>query len=470
MSDRSSRRAAVMAKIEATYGTAEATFAATYAVLLVNPPDFKIEPDSVARKLVTPWMGGSEELPTTRCARLKFDVELVGSGAAGTPPAWGKLLRGCGFAETIVAGNRVEYTPVNAGFEGLTFRFFLDGVRYLARGGRGTVKLNLGAYTVPTASFEFMAFDTQVIAAAVPTIDLTAFLGPEVVTDAASGSISMGSTLTAGVIAGGTVLTTKGISIDVAGKLVHRKLLGGESIRITNRGVSGQIAADLSADDEVAWRAAVDAVTLTSFGFQHGSTAGKCLGVFGARVQRTNPQAYQRRRRGDDPVRSGLSARPLRRPRNHHRGEVSMSNSEDLEALFPLARETTIAGVAVSLGPLKVRQFGAFSKVAEPFAGHVISGDYLAAVVQHPDAVISALEIATGLPAAVFDDMLPDETMLVLADVMEINPRFSASACCRYGTYPPCWLGDRMPRFWRVHPALRRTRHLVISRPAVLGV
>lgn len=101
-----------------------------------------------------------------------------------------------------------------------------------------------------------------------------------------------------------------------------------------------------------------------------------------------------------------------------------MSNSEDLEALFPLAREITIAGAHVQLGALKVRQFGAFSKAAEPFAGHVITGDYLAAVVQHPDAVIAALEIATGQPAAVFDEMTPDEIMSVLAEVMEINLRF----------------------------------------------
>lgn len=39
-----------------------------------------------------------------------------------------------------------------------------------------------------------------------------------------------------------------------------------------------------------------------------------------------------------------------------------MSNSDDLEALFPLRRDITVAGVPVALGPLKVRQFGAFSK------------------------------------------------------------------------------------------------------------
>lgn len=103
-----------------------------------------------------------------------------------------------------------------------------------------------------------------------------------------------------------------------------------------------------------------------------------------------------------------------------------MSNSEDLEALFPLHRNITVAGASVALGPLKVRQFGAFSKTAEPFAGHVITGDYLAAVVQHPAAVIEALEIATGQPATVFEEMMPDEIMPVLADVMEINLRFFA--------------------------------------------
>lgn len=291
MSDRLSRRTAVMAKVEAVYGTAETVFAATDAVLLVKPPEFQIEADTVPRNLALPWLGNSEELPATRRARLKFEVELVGSGTAGTPPAWGKFLRGCGFAETITAGNRVEYTPVNTGFEGLTFRFFRDGVRYVARGGRGTVKLNLGAYTVPTASFEFQAFDTQAVSSAVPSIDLSAFIGPEVVTDAASGNITMGGTLTAGAIAGGTQLISKGISIDVGNKLSHMKLLGGESIKITDRAVAGQIAADLIADDEITWRTDINAAALTSVGFQHGSVAGKRIGVFGARVQRANPQA-----------------------------------------------------------------------------------------------------------------------------------------------------------------------------------
>lgn len=291
MSDRLTRRTAILARLESPYGTASTTFDEYDAFLLVKPPEFLIEPDNVPRNLSLPWLGNSEELPGTRRARLKFEVELAGSGAAGTAPDWGKLLRGCGFAETIVAGSRVEYTPVNAGFEGLTFRFYRDGVRYVARGGRGTVKLNLAAYTVPTASFDFMAFDTQAVATGVPTINLSRFVTPDVVTDAASGDIRLGATLSGGVVSGGQVLASKGLSIDVGNKLTHRKLLGGEQVKITDRAVSGQMAVDLTADDEVTWRTEINANTLNSIGFRHGATAGRRISVFGARVQRTNPQA-----------------------------------------------------------------------------------------------------------------------------------------------------------------------------------
>ncbi|WP_054006442.1 phage tail tube protein [Cypionkella psychrotolerans] len=291
MADRYTRRSAILARPEAVYGTAEVAFVATDGILLAAPPSFVIEPDNVPRNLVTPWMGNSEELPATRRAKLNFKVELVGSGVAGTPPAWGKLLRGCGFAETIVAANRVEYAFINSGFEGLTFRFFRDGVRYLTRGARGTVKLDLSAYAIPTADFEFWGFDVQALSSALPAIDLTAFQTPQVVTTENSGDILLGPTLTAGAIAGGTSLASKGIMWDMGGKLAHRKLLGGEKIAITDRAVSGQMTVDLLDTEEITWRTDINAVSLTSLGFNHGNAAGKRIGVFAPRVQRTNPQA-----------------------------------------------------------------------------------------------------------------------------------------------------------------------------------
>ena len=288
--ERVTRRTAIMVKLEAVYGVAETTFAATDAILLAEPPQFLIEPDNVDRNLVTPWLGNSEQLPATRRAKLNFKVELAGSGAAGTAPAWGKLMRGCGFAETVFAGNRVEYTPLNELYEGLTFRFFRDGVRYLARGGRGMSKFLLNSYGIPMAEFEFWAFDAQALATSIPAIDVSNFIRPEVVTDANSGDIRLGATLTTGTIAGGTVLQSKGISLDFGIKLDHRKLLGGERIAIMDRKVSGQMTVELDAATEITWRADVNANTLTTLGFNHGTTAGNRIGVFMPRMQRTTPQ------------------------------------------------------------------------------------------------------------------------------------------------------------------------------------
>lgn len=289
--ERVTRRSAILCKLEAVYGVAETSFATTDAILLAEPPQFSIEPDNVPRDLALPWLGQSEELPATRRAKLNFKVELAGSGAAGTAPAWGKLLRACGFAETLFAGNRVEYTPLNEGYEGVTFRFFRDGVRYVARGGRGMAKLSLDAYGIPMAEFEFWAFDAQAVAAGIPSIDVSNFIRPEVVSDANSGDIRIGSTLTAGVIAAGTVLQSKGINLDFGIKLVHRKLLGGERIAITGRQVSGQMAVELDAATEITWRTDINSNTLTTLGFNHGTTAGNRIGVFLPRMQRTGPQA-----------------------------------------------------------------------------------------------------------------------------------------------------------------------------------
>ncbi|MCK7495178.1 MAG: hypothetical protein MZW92_31855 [Comamonadaceae bacterium] len=43
--------------------------------------------------------------------QLTFDVEIKGSGAAGTAPELGVLLKGCGFGETVVAVTSVTYAP-----------------------------------------------------------------------------------------------------------------------------------------------------------------------------------------------------------------------------------------------------------------------------------------------------------------------------------------------------------------------
>jgi hypothetical protein len=83
------------------------------------------------------------QIAGARKATMEFDVELKGSGTAGTAPALGKLLKGCGFGETVVAVTSVTYLPASTGIGSLTLAIYNDGVKYTVNGARGNVSLKL---------------------------------------------------------------------------------------------------------------------------------------------------------------------------------------------------------------------------------------------------------------------------------------------------------------------------------------
>lgn len=96
------KNAVILAKIEATAGTDAAPVASTDAVLVENP-QFNPNPNLVNTDEVSGSLDGAGPMVGGLKATLSFDVYLKGAGAAGTVPEIGKLLRACGFAETINA-------------------------------------------------------------------------------------------------------------------------------------------------------------------------------------------------------------------------------------------------------------------------------------------------------------------------------------------------------------------------------
>lgn len=279
---------ALMAKIQATQGVAATPFAATDAVLLVEPARVVAEPINVDRNLVRPYWGASEQIQGTILMKLNFKAELGMSTAAGTPPAIGRLLRGCGFAETIVADTRVEYTPVSQLTEMLTFGFYQDGVRYLTHSARGKCKLLLNAYEVPMAEFEFWAIGRDPAAAALPSTDFTGSVVPLAVTAANTSDFRLGVTVTGpgyGMV-GGTAYPCKGLEIDVGNDLQHYLNTAQEEVGIAKRRITGKTTVLLDEAQEVSWYADIKALTATTAGFTHGPGAGRHLIVYGPRVQR----------------------------------------------------------------------------------------------------------------------------------------------------------------------------------------
>lgn len=286
------RNTAILGKIESVYNTDPSPTGAANALLVSNLSINPLKANNVARDLVRPYFGASEELVGTFDLELGFDIEFTGSGTAGTAPAWGPLMRACGYAEVVLAAIRVDYTPISSAQESVTIYWYDDGVLHAATGCRGDFSINLKMGERARFSFKFMGLGGVVSAVALPAITLTAWKTPQVVTDANSGDLTFGGSVIATgapVITGGTTYPSTGLDLSAGNTAVYTPLLGGESIDLTARAVVGKVMLDLTPAQEVANMATVKLAALTSMSLLHGTVAGQRVLVHMPTTQLINP-------------------------------------------------------------------------------------------------------------------------------------------------------------------------------------
>jgi hypothetical protein len=142
------------AVLETSYGNAPVATGAD-VVLATDVALRPMEGQDISRNLDLARMGAQETLVVEEHAVLSFEVELAGSGSRGTPPAWGRLLRACGVAETVTAGTSVVYTPVSQGFESLTLGVWIGSTYYVLPGARGTAQMRWSVSSLPRIAFTF---------------------------------------------------------------------------------------------------------------------------------------------------------------------------------------------------------------------------------------------------------------------------------------------------------------------------
>ena len=288
------RNTAILLKLEgtATYGVDSVPTGVANAMLVSNLSINPINAQNVDRDLIRPYLGGSEQLLGTRYVEMGFDIEMAGSGTVATAPAWAPALIACGFAQTLTATVRADYLPISTGFDSATIYWHDDGVFHKATGCRGTATFSMKVGERPVISFKFTGIYNTPTAVANPAVTLTAFRVPQVVTDANTQDVTMGgthATATAPLIAGGTVYPSQGLELDLGNSVNFTALLGGETIDITQRSVTGKITLDLSAAQEVALMAIVEAGTLQSVGINHGTVANVKTLLWLPSVQLINP-------------------------------------------------------------------------------------------------------------------------------------------------------------------------------------
>lgn len=188
------RRSQVAAKIEAVEGTPETLLAAD-AFLVFQPtadPDIQRYKRDPARET----LGQMESLPGERSGKITLTCELAGSGTAGTAPFWGKLMKACGFAETIVGGTSVAYTPASAGIPSMSLALYMDGIIKKIWGARGDVFLTLDKGKPGLLKFTFTGADFTLVDGALlvgvsySVIKPPVFLGAQFAYDTYAANIS----------------------------------------------------------------------------------------------------------------------------------------------------------------------------------------------------------------------------------------------------------------------------------------
>ncbi|MCA0303478.1 MAG: hypothetical protein LCH95_13835 [Proteobacteria bacterium] len=171
-------RKVVLAKIETTYGTDPTPTGAANAVLLRGVDIDIAQGERLPRDVLRTGLGQLGTLLFGRRVTLTATVDLAGSGAAGTAPAWGPLMRACALAETVTAGTRVDYTPVDQGFESVAIYFNLEGSRTILLGCRGSAKLMLPKGKLPQIQFSLTGLWVSDTSVAYPSQTLTAWKDP----------------------------------------------------------------------------------------------------------------------------------------------------------------------------------------------------------------------------------------------------------------------------------------------------
>lgn len=269
------RKRLLLAKTEETYGTSAAPNG-TNALLVSNLEVSPLEIELLDRELITPYLGNTEKVVGQRMVQVNFDVELAGSGAAGTAPQWGPVMKACGFAEGLVGADpgpaSVTYSPVSSSFSSVTLDFNADGNKHLVTGCRGTATINLNAGEIPKISFQMMGIYNAVTAASAVTPTFANQADPVVVNSVNTTSVSAFS----------FSACLESFSLDLANETPFRQLAGcTQQVLITQRAPSGEISIEApivgSGAGQKDFFAAVSAQTLGAITWQHGQTAGNII-------------------------------------------------------------------------------------------------------------------------------------------------------------------------------------------------
>lgn len=274
-----SRKRLILAKTESTYGT-DSTPAGTDAVLVRSLEVTPLESDVVSRDLIRPYLGNSDQLLANSRVLCSFEVELAGSGTAGTAPRYDALLKACGMAATIVASTSVTYAPVSASFSSCTIVYNVDGVQHKLTGARGTVTMNCELGQIPTLQFEMTGIYNAPTDTAQPSVTYSNQANPLIFKEGNTSAFQFFSY--AGCL--------NSVSFNLANEIIYRELIGcTKEVVITNRQPAGEVMIEAPTIATKDFFTLALGSTTGNLTFLHGTTAGNRVTFTASQVDVTQP-------------------------------------------------------------------------------------------------------------------------------------------------------------------------------------
>lgn len=303
-----SRKKLLLAKIEGSYGV-DPTLIGANAMLVSNLNVTPLNATLVSRNLVRPYYGNSQNLIAEKSVQVDFLIEMVGLGSVGTPPGFDALLRACALAKAVtqatcviasatqiltitksahgyVAGDKVlisgctdtnknvivtvasvtsssifvttavasatdeataagapklntavVYSPISTAFESVALNFNLDGIEHKILGCRGTFELSVSVKQIPTFKFTMTGLYAAPTDTSAATADYSAFQIPLVSNTQSTPAFSLL----------GYSGNAESLAMNIANQVIHKNLIGSESIEIIDRQPAGTLVMELPA-------------------------------------------------------------------------------------------------------------------------------------------------------------------------------------------------------------------------------
>lgn len=275
----------LLLKSEVTYGVDATPTGAANAILATDVRISPMEGQDVDRGLDLPFMGASGTVAVGLFAKLSFKIEVKGGGAAGTPPAFGAILKACGCAEVIVASTSVTYSRVSKNHASATIYFNMGGILYKMLGTRGTCTLRVNALGIVYLEFDMSGLWVMPVDQVAPAVTLGTQLSvfPQVATSANTPTFTLG----------GASPALRSFSLNFGNTVSPRFLIGAEGIIIEKIMEAMEFTVEAVPLATLNPYQLAQQGTLSALSLVHGVGAGKICTLSVPRTQLQRPSGLE---------------------------------------------------------------------------------------------------------------------------------------------------------------------------------